>query len=132
MKSISAQTNEIPTMVFDEIDTGVSGKTASIIAYKLWEIARYRQVICVTHLHQLAAMANRHYHVSKTEQAGRTSASVTLMEIDQRRDEIAKMLGDPVTQGASSLQHADVLLRDAQQYREEHPVLLEAGPSLTG
>jgi hypothetical protein len=54
------------------------------------------------------------------------------MEIDQRRDEIAKMLGDPVTQGASSLQHADVLLRDAQQYREEHPVLLEAGPSLTG
>jgi len=110
-------------MVFDEIDTGVSGKTATVIARKLWEIARYRQVVCVTHLHQLAAMANRHYHVSKSEQDGRTTAGVRLMETEERQREIAIMLGDPSTQEQSSLLHADVLLRDAEQYRQNHPVV---------
>jgi len=123
IKSLSAQKNEIPTMVFDEIDTGVSGKTATVIARKLWEIARYRQVVCVTHLHQLAAMANRHYHVSKSEQDGRTTAGVRLMETEERQREIAIMLGDPSTQEQSSLLHADVLLRDAEQYRQNHPVV---------
>jgi DNA repair protein RecN (Recombination protein N) len=120
MKTLAAERNVIPTMVFDEIDTGVSGKTALIIAQKLWEIAKYRQVICVTHLHQLAAMACMQYHVSKNEDEGRTQASINQLDQPQRIEEIAKMLGDIRTQGKSSVQHAKVLLDDAEQYRIRH------------
>ncbi len=119
MKTMTAQKNEIPTMVFDEIDTGVSGKTAQVIAQKLWDIARFRQVICVTHLHQLASMANNQFLVSKEEQDMRTKASVHLLNEDERVKEIAKMLGDLDTQGASSLSHAKVLLTDGAKYRSE-------------
>ena len=120
MKTLAAEKNVIPTMVFDEIDTGVSGKTAIIIAQKLWEIGKYRQVICVTHLHQLAAMASQQYHVSKYEAEGKTWASINQLEQHQRIEEIAKMLGDISTQGKSSVQHAKVLLDDAEQYRMKH------------
>ena len=117
MKTLSAEKNIVPTMVFDEIDTGVSGATAMTIAQKLSDIGQYRQVVCVSHLHQLAAMAQRQYHVSKTEEGGRTQASVQLLDTKQRTEEIAKMLGDLKTQGESSLQHAKVLLEDAAKYR---------------
>lgn len=117
MKTLTAEKNEVPTMVFDEIDTGVSGTTAMTIAQKLSDIGRFRQVVCVTHLHQLAAMATTQYHVSKVEDGGRTRAFVTQLDLPQRTQEIAKMLGDIETQGKSSLQHAEVLLKDAAQYR---------------
>lgn len=119
MKAMAAQKNEVPTMVFDEIDTGVSGHTALVIAQKLWDIGRFRQVICVSHLHQLAAMASSHYLVTKAEQGGRTRAAVQLLEIKEREREIAKMLGDLDTQGKSGLQHAKVLLEDGARYREK-------------
>jgi len=119
MKTLSAEKNVVATMVFDEIDTGVSGATAMVIAQKLADIGRYRQVICVTHLHQLAAMADHQYHVSKAEDAGRTQATVHALDIKERTEEIAKMLGDIKTQGESSLQHARVLLQDARKYREQ-------------
>ncbi len=122
MKALTAEKNEVPTMVFDEIDTGVSGKTAIVIARKMWDIARYRQVICVTHLHQLASMANVHLHVSKHSEEGRTQAEVKILDESQRTVEIANMLGDIATQGESSLQHAEVLLRDASAYRVLHPM----------
>ncbi|MDI9520060.1 MAG: DNA repair protein RecN [Bacillota bacterium] len=121
MKTMTAQKNEIPTMVFDEIDTGVSGRTAQIIAQKLWDIARFRQVICVTHLHQLASMANSQFLVSKEEKDARTSAEVRLLKEDERVVEIAKMLGDLDTQGDSSLNHASVLLKDGAAYRAKLP-----------
>ena len=123
MKAMSAEKNEVPTMVFDEIDTGVSGKTAQVIAEKLWDIARFRQVICVTHLHQLAAMANEQYHVTKTESQDRTMTKVSLLDHEERINEIAKMLGDLKTQEKSSRQHAEVLLHDAARYREENPLI---------
>jgi len=123
MKALTAEKNEVPTMVFDEIDTGVSGKTAIVIARKMWDIARYRQVICVTHLHQLASMANVHLRVSKYSEEGRTQAEVKILEKNQRTVEIANMLGDIATQGESSLQHAEVLLRDAAAYRVLHPMV---------
>jgi len=122
MKALTAEKNEVPTMVFDEIDTGVSGNTAIVIARKLWDIARYRQVICVTHLHQLASMANTHFQVSKLGEDGRTQARIIKLDENQRMLEIAKMLGDIATQGDSSLQHAEVLLRDAAAYRNMHPM----------
>lgn len=123
MKAVSAESNEVPTMVFDEIDTGVSGQTAQVIALKLWDIARYRQVICVTHLHHLAAMANRQYLVSKQETDQRTQTEVVLLDEEARQLEIAKMLGDLKTQGKSSMDHAAVLLRDAFAYHDEYPLL---------
>jgi len=119
MKTMTAQKNEIPTMVFDEIDTGVSGHTALVIAQRLWDIGRYRQVICVSHLHQLAAMASSQYLVTKAEQGGRTRAGVRLLEPSERELEIAKMLGDVDSQGASGRQHAKVLLADGARYREQ-------------
>lgn len=120
LKALTAHQNEVPTMVFDEIDTGVSGKTAQVIAEKLWDIAKYRQVICVTHLHQLASMASTHLYISKTVSFGRTIAQVKQLEKFERVNEIAKMLGDLNTQGESSLQHAQVLLQDAERYRKFH------------
>lgn len=120
MKTLAAGKNVVPTMVFDEIDTGVSGKTAFVIAQKLWDIGRYRQVICVSHLHQLAAMASHQVYVSKSEEGGRTRAVIRLLQPSERVDEIAKMLGNLDTQGQSSLQHARVLLQDAAEYRSRH------------
>lgn len=119
MKTMSAEKNEVPTMVFDEIDTGISGKTSMVIAQKLWDIGRYRQVICVSHMHQLASMASNQYLVSKAEADGRTKASITALEEELRVQEIAKMLGDVNTQGESSLKHASVLLEDAKRYRSK-------------
>lgn len=121
MKTLAAEKNEIPTMVFDEIDTGVSGHTAQVIARRLWDIGRYRQVICVSHLHQLAAMASSQYLVSKAEAQGRTQTDIRLLKDQERIQEIAKMLGDLSTQGKSSLEHARVLLADSQAYRDAHP-----------
>lgn len=117
LKTLTAQKNEVPAMVFDEIDTGVSGMTAQVIAQKLWSIARYRQVICVTHLHQLAAMATSQLLVTKSEVDGRTKAQVKVLSEEDRVTEIASMLGDVKTQGISSLQHAKVLLQDAERFR---------------
>ena len=117
MKTLSAEKNEVPTMVFDEIDTGVSGQTAMVLAKKLWSIARFRQVICVSHLHQLAAMASSQYQVSKQEVDGRTLTSVSLLDEEARVQEIAKMLGNIRSQGETSVHHARVLLEDAAALR---------------
>ncbi|HSK70036.1 MAG TPA: DNA repair protein RecN [Candidatus Limnocylindria bacterium] len=123
MKALTNERNDVPTMVFDEIDTGVSGKTALVIAAKLWDIARYRQVICVTHLHQLASMANVHYQVSKSESGGRTRASARILDARERVAEIAGMLGDVDTQSETSLRHAKTLLKDAAALRERFPLM---------
>lgn len=117
MKTLSAEKNEVPTMVFDEIDTGVSGQTAMVLARKLWSIARFRQVICVSHLHQLAAMASSQYQVFKQEINGRTLTSVSLLDDEARVQEIAKMLGNIRAKGETSIHHARVLLEDAAALR---------------
>ena len=80
-------------MVFDENDTGISGHTAQAVAEKLWDTARYRQVLCVTHLQQIACMASRHFLVEKGEENGRTTGHVHILENAAREQEIARMLG---------------------------------------
>ena len=104
-------------MVFDEIDTGISGRTAQVVAQKMWDIARYRQVICVTHLQQIAAMATKHYVISKSEENGRTHTSVQEIVGDKRVDEIARMLSGVSDQSESALQHASHMLEEAAAYR---------------
>lgn len=118
LKALSAERAEIPSMVFDEIDTGISGRTAQVVAQKMWDIAKYRQVICVTHLQQIAAMATKHYVISKSEENGRTHTSVQEIVGDKRIDEIARMLSGVSDQSESALQHASHMLDEAAAYRK--------------
>ncbi|MDD4134958.1 MAG: DNA repair protein RecN [Eubacteriales bacterium] len=125
LKAITADANAVPTMVFDEIDTGISGVTAQVVARKLWDIARYRQVICVTHLHQIAAMASQHMEVEKTESQGRTKTTISKLDEIRRIQSLAGMLGGNKAGQESGLQHANVLLDEASAYRATHPQVTE-------
>lgn len=93
LKVILARVDGVPTLVFDEIDTGISGRAAQAVGEKLARIAGDRQVLCVTHLPQVAAMADAHYLISKTAEAGRTVTSVSNLDEAGRADEIARMIG---------------------------------------
>ena len=83
----------IPTMVFDEVDSGIGGAIAEIVGQKLRALGETRQVLCVTHLPQVAAQGHAHYRVSKAESAGVTQSAVQLLDARQRQEELARMLG---------------------------------------
>ncbi len=117
IKAISAEHDDIPSMVFDEIDTGISGRTAQVVAEKMWDIARYKQVICVTHLQQIAAMATRHYLVVKQEVGERTITNVNELDGKERALEIARMLSGVDANSESGLRHAEQMLIEAEDYR---------------
>jgi DNA repair protein RecN (Recombination protein N) len=109
LKTVIADKDDIPTLIFDEIDTGVSGKTAQKIGYKLREVSKIRQVICVTHLTQIAVMGDNHLLIEKSTNGGRTSTEVTQLDHDGRVHEIARIMnGETLTQTA--LKNADELL----------------------
>ncbi|MBQ9110736.1 MAG: DNA repair protein RecN [Oscillospiraceae bacterium] len=93
LKSVIADRDSIPTLIFDEIDTGVSGKAAQKIGIKLREISRSRQVLCVTHLSQIAVMADTHYMIEKHTENDRTVTQVHLLDFDGRTEEIARIMG---------------------------------------
>ena len=113
IKSILADSDGVDTMIFDEIDTGVSGKAAMSIAKKLAVIAKNKQVICITHLPQLTAMADNHYLIQKNTDG--EMASTTLKELDEegRELELARIIdGGEVTELA--LSHAKQMLENAK------------------
>ncbi len=93
LKSVIADKDSIPTMIFDEIDTGVSGKAAQKIGIKLREIGKVRQVICVTHLSQIAVMADNHLLIEKQIVDNRTETHVMQLDMDGRVSEIARIMG---------------------------------------
>lgn len=93
LKSVIADRDSIPTLIFDEIDTGVSGKAAQKIGIKLREISRSRQVLCVTHLSQIAVMADTHYMIEKHTEDERTVTQVHLLDFEGRVQEIARIMG---------------------------------------
>ena len=93
MKNVMSEKDQIPTMIFDEVDTGVSGRAAQKVAEKLRRVSQGRQVLCVTHLPQIAAMADTHFLISKAEQQGRTYTSVTPLDREGRKAEIARLIG---------------------------------------
>lgn len=110
IKNVLAEKDGIGTIIFDEVDTGVSGRAAQKIGRKLAEVARHRQVICVTHLAPVAACAAHHYRIYKTVEAGRTFTNVVELTHDQRVQELARiMVGENVTE--SALQSAEEMLR---------------------
>ena len=113
LKNVLAERDRVPTLIFDEVDTGVSGRAAQRVAEKLLAVSRTKQVLCVTHLPQLAALADTHFRIAKREADGRTYTSVTPLDFEGRRQELARIIG-----GASitetTLQSAGEMLKQRQ------------------
>ena len=93
MKNVLAEKDQVNTLIFDEVDTGVSGRAAQKVAEKLRSVAVHKQVLCVTHLPQLAALANTHLLIAKSERDGRTYTSVTPLDVEGRKKELARIIG---------------------------------------
>lgn len=117
LKAIAAERSMIPAMIFDEIDTGISGRTAQVVAERLWDIAQYRQVLCVSHLQQIAAMASTHFLVEKQEQQGRTLTLVKEISGEARVKELSRIISGFGEDCRSSLSHACHMLGAAEEYR---------------
>lgn len=113
-KSVLADTDRIPTMVFDEIDTGISGQIGVAIAEKMRQIAVNHQVLCITHLPQIAAYANRQYYVYKETRNDTTLSNAVLLEDTERAGEIARIMGAS-PDDAVAMQHARQLIASANQ-----------------
>jgi DNA repair protein RecN (Recombination protein N) len=124
LKLALRRADEVATYVFDEVDTGIGGATAQVVGAQIRTIASPhavpagsasndagRQVLCVTHLPQIAAYADHHFHVEKTEIAGRTETHVRKLNAAARKDELARMLGGHATSKARA--HAAELLAEA-------------------
>ena len=93
MKNVLAEQDRVNTLIFDEVDTGVSGRAAQKVAEKLKSVARNKQVLCVTHLPQIAAMGDTHLLIAKGEREGRTYTTVTPLDIEGRKRELARIIG---------------------------------------
>ena len=116
LKNVFAAQESIMTMVFDEVDTGVSGRAAQRVAEKLAKVSREKQVLCVTHLPQLAAMADTHFSVEKGEENGRTLTRVTELDRAQRARELARLTGGE-TVSETMLRGAEELLDAAEAFK---------------
>ena len=110
MKNVLAEKDQIATLIFDEVDTGVSGRAAQRVAEKLRKLAQHKQVLCVTHLPQMAALADTHMLISKCERDGRTYTSVTPLDTEGRKRELARIIGGThITE--TTLKSAEEMLR---------------------
>ena len=110
MKNVLAEKDQVNTLIFDEVDTGVSGRAAQKVAEKLRSVAAHKQVLCVTHLPQLAALANTHLLIAKDERDGRTYTTVTPLDIEGRKKELARIIGGTnITE--TTLKSAEEMLR---------------------
>ena len=113
IKSITADTDKVDTMVFDEIDTGISGETANVLAYKLAKIGKKHQVICITHLAQVACFGKIHYYISKSVQNGKTKTTLKCLTEEERVKEIARIIGGEISD--FSLNHSRLMLENAKK-----------------
>jgi len=111
VKQVLAQVDETPTLVFDEIDTGIGGRSADPVGRSLWVLAREHQVLCVTHLPQIAAYADTHYRIAKRERDGRTVTEILRLSRAERETELAQMIGGPDGGNASRLSARELLDR---------------------
>jgi len=116
-KNILGRLDVISTNVFDEIDTGISGRIANVVAKKLASIARQRQVICVTHLAQIAAISDRHFLITKTIEGNKTMTSTNALDMQGREREIARLAGG--NDSDLSLQHAREMIEKAKAYKNK-------------
>ena len=117
LKNVLAEDDGVGSLVFDEVDTGVSGRAAQKVAEKMADVARRKQVLCVTHLPQIAAMADTHFSVEKGEKNGRTFTNVARLEREGRVDELARLIGGAAVTDTLR-QSASELLEQAEAYRK--------------
>lgn len=118
MKQVLAQQDGVPTLIFDEVDAGVSGRAAQKVANKLWTVSKGRQVLCVTHLPQIAAMADAEYTVEKRVENERTYTSVLHLDESGRKQELARLIGGSMIT-ETTLAGAAELLRLAEEAKSE-------------
>ncbi|HEX7491767.1 MAG TPA: DNA repair protein RecN [Candidatus Limnocylindrales bacterium] len=116
IKQILAEADHTPTLVFDEIDTGIGGRSAEPVGRSLWELARSHQVLCVTHLGQIAAYADAQFRIEKVQRDGRTVTEVRRVEGGERVDELAQMLAG-AEGGTAARASAEELLERAETWR---------------
>jgi len=114
LKTVAADRGGIPTMIFDEIDTGISGRIAQVVAEKLAVISRGRQVVCVTHLPQIASMADRHFLIEKSSDENATHTRLSVLAGEDRTQEIARLAGGG---SGASLAHAAEMLMRASEFK---------------
>ena len=110
IKEVMADGDEIETLIFDEIDTGISGRTAQMVSEKMNVIARNHQIICITHLPQIAAMADAHFLIEKSVQDQTTISNIFEMSQEESVRELARMLG--------GVEITDTVLQSAQEMKE--------------
>ena len=118
LKNVLAENDSIMTLIFDEVDTGVSGRAAGKVAEKMSRLSQSCQVLCVTHLAQIAAMSDSHYSVQKEEKDGRTFTNVMTLDREGRKQELARLTGGVHT-SAAILEGAEELLREADAYKAQ-------------
>lgn len=116
LKTVMAGADKVPTIIFDEIDVGIGGRTAQVLGDKLSTVAREAQVLCVTHLPQIASHADHHFSVEKCVDGGRTSVRVDTVEGDARVEELARMLGGS-EDSSTAMEHAREMLQTAGDRR---------------
>ena len=124
LKTILSQADVVPILIFDEIDAGISGRSGQTVGEKLWQLGRGHQVLCVTHLPQIAAMGDCHYRVVKAVHDDRTTTQVETLPRDERVLELSQMLGGARTAAAKA--NADELLERAGEWKRSHAVSTNA------
>lgn len=125
IKTVLADSDEIPTLIFDEIDTGISGRTAQKVSEKLAIISRTHQVICITHLPQIAAMADCHFEIAKSTEGGKTKTEIRRLREEETVKELARLLGgveitEAVLQNAREMKELASQTRLALKKKEEN------------
>jgi DNA repair protein RecN (Recombination protein N) len=118
LKSILSEADLTPTLVFDEVDVGVGGRSGGVVGEKLWGLTGSHQVLCITHLPQIAAFADTHFKITKQVVGDRTRTQVDELAEDLKEQEIAAMIGGaPISSAA--LENAREMLRDADSYKQK-------------
>ena len=116
LKNTLAQADTIPTMVFDEIDQGIGGRIGALVGEKLWQLACYHQVICITHLPQLAALYDSHFHVRKQISEDRTRTIVDRLGAEESLHELASLMGADNEENTTAVR---VMLKESEKFKSE-------------
>ena len=114
VKNVLSDKDDIDTLIFDEVDTGISGSAAQKVGLKLREVSKSRQVLCVTHLAQIAAMGNCHFKISKSVKDEKTFTKVKELDHEGRKQELARIIGGTEMTKAS-LDYAEEMLKAGEQ-----------------
>ncbi|MEG2858221.1 MAG: DNA repair protein RecN, partial [Clostridia bacterium] len=118
LKNVLAEKDDVETLVFDEVDAGVSGRAAQKVAVKLAHLATFKQILCVTHLAQMSAMADTHFKIEKSDRDNKTYTSVTPLDVNGRIDELARIIGGQVITNITK-ESAKELITSAQEIKKE-------------